>query len=77
MACGLLPCLSGLLCAAIGLLVATLNCAMPEKMREAFSIDGVDEEDVSYGDGFLSSLSLDDSTPAARVESIYMTLPCP
>lgn len=61
--------LSGLLCAAIGLLVATLNCVMPEKMREAFSIDGMDEEDVSCGDGYLSSLSLEASTPAARVGS--------
>lgn len=50
---------SGLLCTVTGLLVLILNCAMPEKMREAFSIGGMEEED---GEGDLSSLPLDGVT---------------
>lgn len=51
--------LSGLLCAVIGLLVLILNCAMPEKMREAFSIGGMEEGE---DEGHLSSLLLDGVT---------------
>ncbi|XP_003967790.2 dual oxidase maturation factor 1 isoform X2 [Takifugu rubripes] len=58
---------TGLLCALIGLLVLILNCVMPEKMREAFSIGGLEEED---GEGYLSSLLLDGVTtsPTGREE---------
>lgn len=50
---------SGLLCAATGLLVVMLSCARPDTMREAFSVGGADDEDVSPGEGYLSSLLLD------------------
>lgn len=53
------PPFSGLLCAVMGLLVLTLNCVMPEKMREAFSVGGLEEED---GEDYLSSLLLDGVT---------------
>uniref|UniRef100_UPI0037E76752 dual oxidase maturation factor 1 n=1 Tax=Semicossyphus pulcher TaxID=241346 RepID=UPI0037E76752 len=56
---------TGLLCTIIGILVVMLNFMIPDKMKEAFSV-GVDsyedEEDVSYGDGYLNSVFLDGVT---------------
>lgn len=53
---------SGLLCAIIGLLMVTLNCAMPEKMKEVFGVGSMDDEDATHGEGHLSSVFLDDLT---------------
>lgn len=62
--------LSGLLCATVGVLVVSLTCAMPEKMKEVFGAGDLDEEDVSYGEGYPSSVFLDDLTaPNARLVS--------
>lgn len=35
---------------------------MPEKMKEVFGVGGMDDEDVSSGEGYLSSVFLDDLT---------------
>lgn len=66
----------GLLCTITGLLVVILNRAMPEKMREAFSIGGMEED----ADGYLSSLVWDGVatspfTSKGRVVS-WRYLPC-
>uniref|UniRef100_A0A3Q3FK43 Dual oxidase 2 n=1 Tax=Labrus bergylta TaxID=56723 RepID=A0A3Q3FK43_9LABR len=52
---------TGLLCTIIGILVVILNFVMPEKMKEAFSVgvDSYEDEDVSYGEGYLNAAFLD------------------
>lgn len=57
-------CFSGVLCTIIGILVVTLNFMIPEKMKEAFSVgvDSYEDEDVSYGEGYLNSVFLDGVT---------------
>lgn len=59
-----LKCISGLLCAIIGILVVILNCMMPEQMKEAFSFgaDSTEDEDISCGEGHMSSAFLDGVT---------------
>lgn len=57
-------CFSGLLCATVGVLVAILNWAVPEKMKEVFGVGGLDDEDASYDEGYLNSVFLDDLTLA-------------
>uniref|UniRef100_H3D859 Dual oxidase maturation factor 2 n=1 Tax=Tetraodon nigroviridis TaxID=99883 RepID=H3D859_TETNG len=53
---------TGLLCATVGVLVAILNWAVPEKMKEVFGVGGLDDEDASYDEGYLNSVFLDDLT---------------
>ncbi|XP_060743417.1 dual oxidase maturation factor 1 isoform X3 [Tachysurus vachellii] len=52
----------GLLCAAIGFVVILLDCLIPEKMKEAFSV-GVDEDDdndmYSISEGYINTSFLD------------------
>ncbi|XP_034541532.1 dual oxidase maturation factor 1 isoform X1 [Notolabrus celidotus] len=52
---------TGLLCTIIGILVVILNFMMPEKMKEAFSVgvDSYEDEDASYGEGYLNTVFLD------------------
>ncbi|KAK2834505.1 hypothetical protein Q7C36_015206 [Tachysurus vachellii] len=53
---------TGLLCAAIGFVVILLDCLIPEKMKEAFSV-GVDEDDdndmYSISEGYINTSFLD------------------
>lgn len=53
---------TGLLCAVIGFVVILLDCLIPEKMREAFSV-GVDEDDdndmYSISEGYINTSFLD------------------
>ncbi len=53
-----------MLCAFIGFLVVILNYVIPEKINEAFSVgvDIDDDEDASYGEGYLNSVFLDGVT---------------
>lgn len=53
-----------MLCTIIGILVVMLNYFIPEKMKEAFSVgvDSYEDEDVSYGKGYLNSVFLDGVT---------------
>lgn len=55
-------CFTGLLCAVIGIAVILLNCLIPEKMREAFSV-GVDEDDYndmySISEGYINTAFLE------------------
>lgn len=55
---------SGVLCTSIGILVVMLNFMIPEKMKEAFSVgvDSYDDEDASFGEGYLNSVFLDGVT---------------
>lgn len=41
-----------------------LNCMVPEKIKEAFSVgvDSYEDEDVSYGEGYLNTVFLDGVT---------------
>lgn len=61
---------TGVLCTIIGILVLVLNFMMPERMREAFSagVDIYEDEDDSYGEGYLNAVFLD------RVTSSPLTL---
>ncbi len=54
----------GVLCTIIGFLVVMLNLLIPEKINEAFSIgvDFYEDEDASYGEGYLNSVFLDGVT---------------
>uniref|UniRef100_A0A3B4WTB7 Dual oxidase maturation factor 2 n=1 Tax=Seriola lalandi dorsalis TaxID=1841481 RepID=A0A3B4WTB7_SERLL len=55
---------TGVLCTIIGVLVVLFNFLIPEKMKEAFSsgVDSYEDEDVSYGEGYLNSVFLDGVT---------------
>ncbi|KAL3061363.1 hypothetical protein OYC64_009529 [Pagothenia borchgrevinki] len=55
---------TGLLCTIIGVLVTLLHFLIPEKMKEAFSVgvDSYEDEDVSYGEGYLNAVFLDGVT---------------
>lgn len=57
-------CFAGVLCTIIGISVVILNFMIPEKMKEAFSVgvDSYEDEDVSYGEGYLNSVFLDGVT---------------
>lgn len=46
----------------MGVLVVILNCTMPKQMKEVFGVGGMDDEDVSYDQGYLNSVFLDDLT---------------
>lgn len=53
---------TGLLCALLGIFVMLLDCLVPEKMREAFSV-GVDEDDseiYSISEGYLNTSFLEE-----------------
>ncbi|KAF6738873.1 Dual oxidase maturation factor 2 [Oryzias melastigma] len=52
---------TGVLCTVIGTVVVTLNFLIPEKMKAAFSVgvDGCEDEDIFYGEGYLNSVFLD------------------
>ncbi|XP_029992825.1 dual oxidase maturation factor 1 [Sphaeramia orbicularis] len=55
---------TGVLCAIIGILVVLFYVLVPEKIKEAFSV-GVDiyeDEDVSYGEGYINTIFLDGVT---------------
>lgn len=54
----------GVLCAIIGMLVVMFNLLIPEKVKEAFSagVDSDEDDDVSYGEGYLNSVFLDGVT---------------
>lgn len=54
----------GVLCTIIGILVVMFNCMIPEKMKEAFSVgvDSYEDEDDSYGEGYLNTVFLDGVT---------------
>lgn len=41
-----------------------LNCLIPEKMKEAFSVgvDSYEDEDVFYGESYLNTVFLDGVT---------------
>ncbi|XP_013876954.1 dual oxidase maturation factor 1 [Austrofundulus limnaeus] len=63
---------TGVLCAIIGILVVAFNFLMPEKIKAAFSIgvDGCEDEDDFYGEGFLNSVFLDGamiSSPTSKI----------
>lgn len=53
---------TGLLCAVIGSVVVLLDCLIPEKMRDAFSV-GVDEDDdndmYSISEGYINTSFLE------------------
>ncbi|KAM6936970.1 dual oxidase maturation factor 1 [Xenentodon cancila] len=52
---------TGILCIIIGIVVVTLNYLIPQKMKAAFSVgvDGCEEDEVSYGEGYLNSVFLE------------------
>ncbi|XP_061078764.1 dual oxidase maturation factor 1 [Conger conger] len=53
----------GVLCVVIGLLVILLDCLIPEKMKEAFSVDVDDEDDDNcLTEGYLNSNFLEGVT---------------
>ncbi|XP_062277526.1 dual oxidase maturation factor 1 [Scomber scombrus] len=55
---------TGVLCTVIGILVVMLNFMIPEKIKEAFSggVDSYEDEDTSYGEGYLNFVYLDGVT---------------
>ncbi|XP_053175832.1 dual oxidase maturation factor 1 [Scomber japonicus] len=55
---------TGVLCTVIGILVVMLHCMIPEKIKEAFSggVDSYEDEDMSYGEGYLNVVYLDGVT---------------
>ncbi|XP_076588962.1 dual oxidase maturation factor 1 [Chaetodon auriga] len=55
---------TGVLCTIIGILVVMLYFMVPEKIKEAFSVgvDSYEDEDVSYGEGYLNTVFLDGVT---------------
>lgn len=55
---------TGVLCTIIGILVVLFDFLVPEKIKEAFSVgvDGDDDDDVSYGEGYLNSVFIDGVT---------------
>ncbi|XP_008289001.1 dual oxidase maturation factor 1 [Stegastes partitus] len=55
---------TGVLCTIIGILVVMFNCLVPEKIKEAFSVgvDSYDDDDVSYGEGYMNSVFIDGVT---------------
>ncbi|XP_024287163.1 dual oxidase maturation factor 1 [Oncorhynchus tshawytscha] len=48
---------TGVLCLIIGVLVVLLDCLIPGKIRDAFSVgvDNDEDEDVYFGEGYLNS----------------------
>lgn len=56
--------LPGVLCTVIGILVVMLYFLVPEKIKEAFSVgvDSYEDEDISYGEGYLNTVFLDGVT---------------
>ncbi|KAJ8247812.1 hypothetical protein GJAV_G00250800 [Gymnothorax javanicus] len=52
---------TGLLCVLIGVIVVTLNCLVPEKIKEAFSMNGDDTEEESYlSEGYTNDSFVDE-----------------
>uniref|UniRef100_A0A3P9IVC4 Dual oxidase 2 n=1 Tax=Oryzias latipes TaxID=8090 RepID=A0A3P9IVC4_ORYLA len=52
---------TGVLCTIIGTVVVMLNFLMPERIKTVFSVcvDGCEDEDVFYREGYLNSVFLD------------------
>uniref|UniRef100_A0A3P8XJT8 Dual oxidase 2 n=1 Tax=Esox lucius TaxID=8010 RepID=A0A3P8XJT8_ESOLU len=68
---------TGVLCLLIGVMVVILDCVIPERMREAFSV-GVDteEDDIYMGEGYLNSNFLTKPKNTGRLEkSIVIAFP--
>ncbi|XP_038562806.1 dual oxidase maturation factor 2 [Micropterus salmoides] len=63
---------TGVLCTLIGILVVMLNVIIPEKMNEAFSIgvDSYEDEDGSYGEGYLNSVFLNEVTTLPMTSNV-------
>lgn len=61
-----------MLCTLIGILVVMLNVIIPEKMNEAFSIgvDSYEDEDGSYGEGYLNSVFLNEVTTLPMTSNV-------
>ncbi|XP_036400229.1 dual oxidase maturation factor 1-like [Megalops cyprinoides] len=54
---------TGLLCCLIGVVVIILDCLVPEKMRDAFSVGADDpDEDSCLGEGYINANFLDEVT---------------
>lgn len=64
-------CFTGLLCVVIGIAVILLNCLIPEKIREAFSV-GADEDDYndmySISEGYINTAFLGVSLEGVTVK---------
>ncbi|KAK2842411.1 hypothetical protein Q5P01_012611 [Channa striata] len=66
---------TGVLCTIIGIVVTLFNILIPEKIKEAFSVgvDSLEDEDVSYGEGYLNSTFLEGVTtspPTSKVLTV-------
>ncbi|XP_046890982.1 dual oxidase maturation factor 2 [Hypomesus transpacificus] len=60
---------TGVLCAVIGVVVVLLDCLVPEKIREAFSVDmdNSDDDEVNFGEGYVNSSFLEEMTLSVRL----------
>ncbi|KAJ8407722.1 hypothetical protein AAFF_G00267660 [Aldrovandia affinis] len=66
---------TGLLCSLIGILVVMLDCFIPEKMKEAFSVgvdnDDEDNEDKYLAEGYLNTSFLEGVTSLPPVNITF------
>ncbi|XP_023139888.2 dual oxidase maturation factor 1 [Amphiprion ocellaris] len=55
---------TGVLCTIIGILVVMFDFLVPEKIKEVFSVDmdSDEDDDVSYGEGYMNSVFIDGVT---------------
>lgn len=53
----------------IGVVVVLLDCLVPEKIREAFSVDmdNSDDDEVNFGEGYVNSSFLEEMTLSVRL----------
>ncbi|XP_062318621.1 dual oxidase maturation factor 2 [Osmerus eperlanus] len=60
---------TGVLCAVIGVMVVLLDCLIPEKIREAFSVDmdSSEDDEVNFGKGYINSSFLEEMTLSVRL----------
>ncbi|XP_067090541.1 dual oxidase maturation factor 2 [Osmerus mordax] len=60
---------TGVLCAVIGAVVVLLDCLIPEKIREAFSVDmdSSEDDEVNFGKGYINSSFLEEMTLSVRL----------
>uniref|UniRef100_A0A8C7LSH3 Dual oxidase 2 n=1 Tax=Oncorhynchus mykiss TaxID=8022 RepID=A0A8C7LSH3_ONCMY len=70
---------TGVLCLVIGILVVLLDCLIPEKIREAFSVevDNDEDEDVYFGEGYLNSNFLASVTTTPLTTLVLPTVSLP
>lgn len=72
-------CFPGVLCLVIGVLVVLLDCLIPEKIREAFSVevDNDEDEDIHFGQGYLNSNFLASVTTTPLTTLVLPTVSLP